>query len=58
MIDNDLDKLIRDLEGADYYEYQPEPESHGNWPLLLIAFGIIATIAMGYCIAKAIQALA
>jgi hypothetical protein len=53
---NDLDKLLRQFEGADYYE--PEPENHGHWPLWLIIFAGISTIGIGYCIAKAFQALA
>jgi hypothetical protein len=53
---NELDKLLRQFEGADYYS--EEPENHGRWPLWLYAFVIAGMIGAGFCIAKAIQALA
>jgi hypothetical protein len=49
--------VLNELTG--FYEPQTdEPENHGRWPLLHYAFLAVAVIAIGYCIAKAIHALA
>jgi hypothetical protein len=47
---NELDKLIRELEGADYYAYHEEPEPkyawryrlYYGWPAIVLSVGLVA----------------
>jgi hypothetical protein len=53
-----LDGIFVLDEATGHYEPAEEPENHGLGPLWLYPLLVPATIAIGYCIAKAIQALA
>jgi hypothetical protein len=50
---NELDRLIRQFQGADYFE---EPENHGRYPIWLYVIAAPVVIGIGYGIARVWQA--
>lgn len=61
-IDNDFDKLIRQFQGADYFEYEPRQEET-KWRLIygLVPIALAIAIPFGgavYCLVRAIMAVA
>jgi hypothetical protein len=58
---NQLDQLLRQFEGADYYSEEPDPGPHPAAGLFLISASLIgwaAFVGAAYALYQAIQALA